>query len=98
MAGITKSGSLLEICTRLAQSGLGTVAKPVVGADDVRQKNPVEGAMLQKLGQFGPIGKFVETVTVVVGQHPLTVDDVADAVHLEEIDEKLFFGSAHEKG
>ena len=79
----------------LAQGRLGPVAEDVVGPDDVGQEDGVESAVLEDLGELGPVGELVESVPVVARERPEAVRDVADARHLEQVqDERLRFGHA----
>ena len=64
---------------------LRPVAEAVVGAHHVGQEDAVEQAVLQQLGELQPVVDVVEAVAVVVGMNPQPVNDVADAVHLEQV-------------
>ncbi len=68
-----------------AQGRLGAAAEAVVDAHHVGQEDAVEGAVLQQLRQFRPVVDVVEAVPLVFRVGPEAVDDVADAVHLEQV-------------
>ena len=82
----------------LAQRGLRAIAKLIVGANHIRQKHPVEGAVLQQLSQFGPVVQIVEAVPVVLGMHPQPVDDMAHTVHFKQIDVQLLGHQSYSYG
>jgi hypothetical protein len=80
----------------LTQGSLGSAAEHVVGADDVGEEDAVEAAVLENLRQLGPVLDLGEPVPVVLGQRPQAVRDVADAGHLEEVEEQLL-GLSHQR-
>ena len=69
-----------------ADRGVGAAAECVVGAEHVREEDRVEPAALQQLGKLQPVLDVVEPLPVVAGQPPQPVGDVADAVHLEQVE------------
>ena len=95
IAGTTQQRVEVRALQPFAQGRLGPVAEDVVGADDVGEEHRVEPAVLEDLGELGPVLELVEPVAVVAGQRPEPVRDVADAGHLEQVeDERLRVGHA----
>ena len=72
----------------LPDRGVGRSPEGVVGADHVGEEHRVEAAGLEQLGQLGPVLDVVEPLAVVVRQPPQAVGDVADAVHLEQVEDQ----------
>lgn len=54
--------------------------------DHIGQEQAVEGAVFQQLSQLGPVVQVIEAMPLVVRMHPHAMDDMADAIHLEQID------------
>ncbi|CUJ73486.1 Uncharacterised protein [Achromobacter sp. 2789STDY5608633] len=74
---------------RLAQRQVGRVLVHVVDADDVGQEQPVEQAALQQARQVGPVVQRLVPRRRIARMRPQAVVDVADAVHVERVQEDL---------
>ncbi len=75
---------------RLFQRDIHRVLIDVVHADDVGDEQPVEQPALQQLRQFGPVLESFVARRGVARVCPQTVVDVANAVHVERIEQNLF--------
>ncbi len=73
----------------VANRGLVASAIHVVGAEDVRNKDAVEGAALQQLRELGPIGEVLVPPGLVIRVAPHPGGLVSDTVHVESIETDL---------
>src|SRR5690606_38786186 len=71
------------------QGGFRPAAKLVIGPDHIGNENAVEGAVLQQLCQFGPVLQIVEAMPIIIWMYPHAMNDMTDAVHLEQIHMQL---------
>ncbi|CUJ51345.1 Uncharacterised protein [Achromobacter ruhlandii] len=76
---------------RLAQRQVGRVLVHVVDADDIGQEQAVEQAALQQARQVGPVVQRLVLRRGIARVGPQAVVDVADAVHVERVQEDLLF-------
>ena len=75
---------------RLAQGRLAVVAVHVVDPDHVGQKQRIEFAPLQQLGQINPGVEVGVAVHLVVGMHPQSGRLMDDTVHMEGVEVDTF--------
>jgi hypothetical protein len=71
------------------QRGVGIAAVDVVHADHVGQEQAVEQRRLQRAGQVRPVAQLVEAGRLVTRMGPQPLLDVADAIHVEGIEQDL---------
>ena len=68
----------------VAERGIGVAAIHVINAKDIGDKERVEHAAFQQLGQFGPVGESVVAVGPIVGMEPQSRRSTA-AIHVERV-------------
>ncbi|KGD50980.1 hypothetical protein DP43_5012 [Burkholderia pseudomallei] len=75
---------------RFAQREIGAAAVHVVDADDIREKDPVELAALERAREIGPVVEIGVLRGAVARVGPQAVIDMADAIHVERVQQDLF--------
>ena len=83
--------SLAGVCAALRSAASGLPPIDVIDAEHVGQKQPVEPAALQRLGQIDPVRQPVIVGGAVARMGPQSRRLMRDAVHGEGVEPDLFF-------